>query len=179
MQQCVGMLNTWQSLIHQRPQQQTRFRTHEFVRTCLETYRPAAQAVRAQVVCETIGDDVEVLGDRVQLMRALANLIQNAIYALPSENGLIRVRSEILKTSVRVSVSDNGCGISEENLQHIFSPNFSTRHKLGGMGLGLFIAEKVAQAHGGTVTVESVVNQGSTFSLLLPRNTSVTGGGEV
>ena len=177
MQQCVDMLNTWQSLIHQRPQQQSWFRVHEFVRTCLETYRPAVRAARARVVCETLGDDVELLGDRVQLVRVLANLIQNAIYALPAENGLIRVRSEILKASARVSVSDNGCGISEEHLQHIFSPNFSTRHKLGGMGLGLFIAQKVAQAHGGTVTVESVVNQGSTFSLLLPRNAPVTGGG--
>ena len=179
MQQCVGMLTTWQSLIQQRPQLQTWFRVHEFARACLETCRPAAQAVGAQVVCETLGDDVELLGDRVQLARALANLIQNAIHALPAENGLIRVRSEILKTSVRVSVSDNGCGISEANLQHIFSPNFSTRHKLGGMGLGLFIAQKVAQAHGGVVTVESAVNRGSTFSLLLPRNASVTGGGAV
>jgi len=54
-------------------------------------------------------------------------------------------------------------------LKHIFSPDFTTRRKLGGMGLGLFIAQKVAQAHGGIVTVESTVNKGSTFTLQLPR----------
>ncbi|MEI7901649.1 MAG: hybrid sensor histidine kinase/response regulator [bacterium] len=169
MRQCVEMLDTWQRLIRQSPQQQTPFRVHEFVCACVETCRPATQAARAHMACETHGDDVDLLGDRVQLARVLTNLIQNAIHALPADNGLIRVRSEILDTSVRVSVCDNGCGISEANMQHIFSPNFTTRRTLGGMGLGLFIAQKVAQAHGGTLTVESTVNQGATFTLLLPR----------
>ena len=177
MRQCVEMLDTWQRLIQQDPQRQTRFPVHEFVCSCVDLCRPAAQAVRAQVVCENLGDDAELLGDRVQLARVLNNLIQNAIHALPSVNGLLRVRSEILDTSVRVSVSDNGCGISEETLKHVFSPDFTTRRKLGGMGLGLFIAQKVAQAHGGTVTVESAVNQGATFTLQLPRTAAVTGDG--
>lgn len=177
MRRCVEMLDTWQRLIQQDPQRQTRFPVHEFVRSCVDLCRPAAQAVHAQVVCENLGDDAELLGDRVQLARVLNNLIQNAIHALPAVNGLLRVRSKILDTSVRVSVSDNGCGISEETLKHIFSPDFTTRRKLGGMGLGLFIAQKVAQAHGGTVTVESAVNQGATFTLQLPRTAAVTGDG--
>jgi signal transduction histidine kinase len=179
MRHCLEMLDTWQRLIRKTPLQQTRFRFHEFVCTCVETYRPAVQAARAHVACETLGDDVELLGDRVQLARVLANLIQNAIHALPAERGMIRVRSEILDTSVRVSVADNGHGISEENLKQIFSPNFTTRRTLGGMGLGLFIAQKVAQAHGGTVSVDSTVNQGATFTLALPRTTAVTGGDPV
>ena len=177
MRHCVEMLDTWQRLIRQSPQQQTRFRLHEFVLDCVETCQPAAQSIRAQITCETLGEDAEVLGDRVQLSRVLANLIQNAAHALPADNGLIRVRSEILDTSVRVSVSDNGCGISEENMRHIFSQDFTTRRALGGMGLGLFITQKIVQAHGGSVTVESTVNQGSTFTVLLPRALTVTGGG--
>ena len=177
MRRCVEMLDTWQRLIRQSPQQRTRFRVHEFVCASVESNRPAAQAVHAKLVCETLGDDVELLGDRVQLARVLTNLIQNAIHALPADNGLIRVRSEILDTSIRVSVADNGCGIPEENLQHIFSPDFTTRRTLGGMGLGLFIAQKVTRAHGGTLTVVSAVNRGSTFTLLLPRAPSVTGDG--
>jgi signal transduction histidine kinase len=117
------------------------------------------------------------MGDRVQLARVLANLIINAIQALPPDNGLIRVRSEILDTSVRVSVADNGCGIPEQDLKHIFTANFTTRKGMGGMGLGLFIAQKVAQAHNGTLTVESAVNQGSTFTLTLPRNAQVKADG--
>jgi signal transduction histidine kinase len=177
MLQCVEMLDTWQRLIRQAPQQQTRFRVHELVCASVETCRPAAKTARAQLSCETIGDDVELLSDRVQLSRVLANLIHNAVHALPPENGLISVRSEILDTSVRLSVKDNGCGISEENQRHIFSPDFTTRRTLGGMGLGLFIAQKVAQAHGGTLTVESAVNKGSTFTLVLPRAGTVKDGG--
>ena len=178
MRRCVEMLDTWQRLIRQSPQQRTRFLFHEFVCACVETNRPAAQAVRAQLTCETLGGDVGFLGDRVQLARVLTNLIQNALHALPAGGGQILVRSEILDASIRVSVSDNGCGIPEKNLKHLFSPDFTTRSALGGMGLGLFIAQKVTQAHGGTLTVVSTVNRGSTFTLLLPRTeTPVIGDG--
>jgi len=170
MRQCVGMLDSWQRLIQQTPQQQTRFLIRDFVTSCMELCKPAAQAVHAQVTYDHIGDDAEeLLGDRVQLSRVLINLIHNAIHALTSANGILRVRSEVFEKSVHISVSDNGCGIQEEILKHIFSPDFTTRRKLGGMGLGLFIAQKVAQAHGGIVTVESTVNKGSTFTLQLPR----------
>lgn len=175
MQQCIEMLDTWQRLIKQNPQQQTRFFVHEFVRDCTETRRPAVQAAGAQLTCEALGEDVELLGDRVQLTRVLTNLILNAIHALPAENGRIHIRSEILDTWVRISVSDNGCGISEENLQRIFTPYFTTRRKLGGMGLGLFIAQKVAQSHGGAMSVTSALGKGSTFTLQLPRTAPVTG----
>lgn len=175
MEQCIEMLDTWQRLIKHNPQQQTRFFIHELARNCAETRRPAVQAARAQMTFEAVGEDIELLGDRVQLTRVLTNLILNAIHALPAENGRIQVRSETLDTEIRISVSDNGCGISEENLQRVFTPYFTSRRKLGGMGLGLFIAQKVAQSHGGTMRVESALDKGSTFTLQLPRATPVTG----
>jgi signal transduction histidine kinase len=177
MRHCIEMLDTWQRLILQSPAQKTRFCVHELVRACAENCRPAAQAIRAQITCETCGGGDEFLGDRVQLVRVLVNLMQNAIHALPADKGLLRVRSEIFDAAICISVSDNGCGIPEENLRHIFSANFTTRRKLGGMGLGLFIAQKVAQAHGGFVTVESAVSQGSTFTIRLPRTAPVRGDG--
>jgi len=177
MSQSVDMLDTWQRLIRQNPQQKTRFGVHEFVRSCVEACQPAALAARAHLSCETLGDEADVHGDRVQLARVLNNLIQNAVHALPAENGRIRVRSVSLDTSVLVSVSDNGCGIQEDNLKHLFSPDFTTRRSHGGMGLGLFIAQKIAQSHDGSVTVESSVNQGSTFTLQLPRAATVSGDG--
>lgn len=169
MQQCVEMLDTWQRLIKQNPQQQTRLLTHAFVRDCMESSQLAVQAANAQLTCEMLGEDIELLGDRTQLTRVLTNLILNALHALPAQGGRIRVCSEIRDTEVRISVSDNGCGISEQDLPRIFTPDFSTRRKLGGMGLGLFIAQKVAQAHKGFMRVESVLGEGSTFTLQLPR----------
>jgi len=177
MRQCVEMLDTWQSLIRQDPLQLTRFRAHAFVRACAESFQPAAEVVHAQITCESLGDDSDLLGDQAQLTRVLSNLIRNAINAMPAQNGMIRVLSETLGTSVRVSVSDNGCGISGENLPRIFSPNFTTRRSLGGSGLGLFIAQKIVQSHQGALTVESTVGQGTTFTLVLPLAPAVTGDG--
>lgn len=179
MRMSVEILDTWQRLIRQRPLQQTRFRVHAFVRACVETCQPAILAAHARMTSEAIGDDVDLLGDRVQLARVLSNLIQNAAHALPADSGHIHICSEILGTSVRVSVADNGSGIPDANLKHIFSSDFTTRDSAGGMGLGLFIAQKIVQSHGGTLTVESTVNQGSTFTFRLPLAASVNRDGEV
>ncbi len=169
MHRCVDLLDTWQRLIKKAPQHQTLFRFHEFVQNCEKDCRPATDAAHAQVTLECSGDEAELFGDRVQLERVLVNLIQNAIHALPPVDKRIRIRSEVHPSWLRVSVADNGCGIPEENLQTIFSPDFTTRRSIGGMGLGLFISQKIAQNHGGKITVESVVNQGSTFTLHLQR----------
>jgi signal transduction histidine kinase len=131
----------------------------------------------AHLACETLGDDSILQGDRVQLSRALINLIQNALHALPPVNGRVCIRSEPLETSIRVRVSDNGCGIPPENMGHLFTPHFTTRRTCGGTGLGLFIAKKIVQSHGGTLTVESVLNQGTTFTLELPRVAAFIGAG--
>ncbi len=171
MQRCVDMLDTWQRLIRQTPEQLTRFSLHDLVRACVEAQKPAAQVVHAALTCETLGKDNEWLGDHVQLARVIDNLVQNAIHALPGENGLVHVRLERRPSSARIDVSDNGCGIAEENLRHIFSPDFTTRRSLGGMGLGLFIAQKVAQTCGGALTVQSTLGKGSTFTLELPELT--------
>jgi signal transduction histidine kinase len=175
MQQCVDLLDAWQRLIRQNPQHQVRFRLREFVGACVEACQPIAQKAPALLTCEVLGDEAELLGDRTQLARALSNLIHNAIHAVPRENGLIRVRAETLDTMVRLTVSDNGCGISPENLERIFTPNFTTKTASGGMGLGLFIAQKVTQGHGGTLIVESTVGQGTSFTIQLPKTNCLTG----
>ena len=67
-----------------------------------------------------------------------------------------------------VAISDSGCGISEENLQRIFEPFFTTKEVGKGTGLGLSISYEIIRKHGGKISVESVVGQGSTFTVSLP-----------
>lgn len=174
IQRCVDLLDTWQRLVHNDARQYTRFHFFDFIRACEKDCRLATNAIHAHVSFETTGGDTDIFGDRVQLSRVLANLIQNAVHALPQEGGRLRIQAEVLDSSVRVSVIDNGCGITPENLPHIFSPDFTTRRAHGNMGLGLFIAQKIAQNHGGRITVESAAGQGSTFTLHLPRPSAVT-----
>jgi PAS domain S-box-containing protein len=113
--------------------------------------------------------------DPAQIEDAVLNLIINAIEATDGD-GQIKIRvgrsnddqAEEFMDEAIVEVSDNGRGISEEDLKRIFNPFFTTRP--GGTGLGLPAVRRIARAHGGRVDVESSLGHGSTFTLYLPLN---------
>ena len=69
---------------------------------------------------------------------------------------------------VEISIADNGCGISRENLQRIFDPFFTTKGVGKGTGLGLSVSHGTIRAHGGEIEVESSIDQGTEFRILLP-----------
>ena len=104
--------------------------------------------------------------DPDRLSQCLLNLYLNAIQAM-RPGGRLTVCSAMQDSrSVRIEVSDNGCGMTPEQLEHIFDPYFTTKAK--GTGLGLAIVHKIVEAHGGRIHVESEAGQGSTFVLLFP-----------
>jgi signal transduction histidine kinase len=100
------------------------------------------------------------------LRRALLNLVQNAAEAM-SQGGTVILVGQSTADQVQIQVRDTGNGIPAEHLVQIFEPLHTT--KPGGTGLGLHIVQEVLAAHGGQVTVQSVVGQGTTFTLTLPR----------
>jgi two-component system, chemotaxis family, CheB/CheR fusion protein len=100
------------------------------------------------------------------LQRALLNLVRNAIEAMP-HGGTLTLRGRRQGTTVSLEVEDTGVGIPPEQTTQIFEPLYTT--KPGGTGLGLYIVQEVVAAHGGQVAVQSVVGQGSTFTITLPR----------
>lgn len=118
-------------------------------------------------------DPITASIDPAQIEDAVLNLIINAIEAV-GDDGKVKIqvvrsgneRSEEFEDEAIVEVSDNGRGISEEDLTRIFNPFFTTR--TGGTGLGLPAVRRIARAHGGRVEVNSTVGEGSTFSLHLP-----------
>ena len=75
------------------------------------------------------------------------------------------------KDCVEIVFADTGKGIPEETLPKIFTPLFTT--KAQGMGFGLAICKRIIEAHGGTITVKTAVNKGTTFTILLPKNPKV------
>jgi signal transduction histidine kinase len=107
-----------------------------------------------------------ILGDRHQLISALTNLILNASDAL-GENGRIIIETVCQNDSVSISVSDNGCGMTEEFMRDsLFRPFRTTKKK--GIGIGMFQAKMIIEAHNGTIHATSSPGQGTTFRLLLP-----------
>jgi len=116
-------------------------------------------------------DDLFVKGDRVSLRELFFNLIDNAVRYTP-QGGEILVTLSRKDGDACVAVKDNGIGISEEHLRHIFKRFYrvdkSRSRSEGGAGLGLSICQRIAEIHGGTIEVESKVGKGSTFSVFLP-----------
>ena len=108
--------------------------------------------------------------DSLKLKECLLNLLGNAKDAVsdiaPSSNAVISFHVHLCTDSLEIVVTDNGPGISQEILPHIFEP-FVT-HKQGGTGLGLAIASRVAKAHGGSLAVSSVPGVQTSFILTLP-----------
>ena len=100
------------------------------------------------------------------LRRAILNLVQNALDAMP-QGGTLTLRGEGTATHVQLQVCDTGSGIPAEQLPHIFEPLYTTKPE--GTGLGLYLMQEIVAAHGGKVMVESVVGQGTIFTLILPR----------
>jgi signal transduction histidine kinase len=99
------------------------------------------------------------------LRRALLNLVQNALDAMP-QGGTVTIAGQRTATQVHLRVQDTGSGLAAVQLGQIFEPLYTT--KPGGTGLGLYIVQEIMAAHGGQVTVQSAVGQGTTFTLTFP-----------
>ncbi|MGA2192140.1 MAG: sensor histidine kinase [Nitrospirota bacterium] len=115
-----------------------------------------------------------VLADKMQLDRAVSNLLNNAVkYATAGSS--ITISTSGSGNEIMISVADTGKGISEEDMKNIFSKYRRSKDtaRIDGLGLGLFITKAIAVAHGGSVSVESKVGLGSTFTIILPAMSSM------
>ncbi len=112
----------------------------------------------------------DVLASAGQLEQVVVNLVTNAAHAIPEgRRGEITIRTGPgTEGRVRLEVTDDGAGMTPEIMEHVFDPFFTTRVEGKGTGLGLAICHAIVTAHGGALTVESLVGKGSTFRLELP-----------
>jgi signal transduction histidine kinase len=110
-------------------------------------------------------------GDRDKIVLALHNLMGNALKYTP-EGGKVTITVEVDNRQISVSISDTGIGISAEDAERIFERFYRAKDprvaKITGTGLGLTLAREVVRMHGGDITVESQLDQGSTFTMTLP-----------
>jgi signal transduction histidine kinase len=147
------------------------------VRECIEILRIQAEAENIALETDIDRGVPTVSGDRGQLKRLLLNLLTNAIKYTDS-GGWVRVSIHSSDGTLQLTVEDNGRGIPADSLPHLFDrfyrvPEQETR--TAGTGLGLAIANRIVQAHGGTIEVESVLGKGTKFIVLLPSGGSEEG----
>jgi PAS domain S-box-containing protein len=115
------------------------------------------------------GLDASIRVDKEKLQIAFLNMIINAIEAMPEENGVLRVETSISEEhNLQVRIFDNGSGIPQENLNHLFEPFFSSKPK--GIGLGLTATHNIIINHKGSIEVESKQGHGTCFTIQFPLN---------
>jgi two-component system sensor histidine kinase SenX3 len=150
------------------------FNMTDVIKEAIEQSRMSAEAKKISVSFSPMSN-LQVLGDRDQVVMAIHNLVENAInYSPESTRVAVTLREE--KGLVEVSVSDQGIGIPEKDLERIFERFYrvdaARSRETGGTGLGLSIVKHVATNHGGDVSVWSVEGAGSTFTIRFPQANS-------
>ncbi len=110
----------------------------------------------------------DVYGDPGQLGQVVLNLLHNGLQAMPNAEGTLKVETFERESHCAFKVTDTGCGIPAANLSRIFEPHFTTKPPGEGTGLGLSIAYRIVEDHGGHFVVESNLNEGSAFTVLIP-----------
>jgi PAS domain S-box-containing protein len=136
-----------------------------------EAYQPKStqSGVKLELHNETIRPVIQA--DPNRLRRALANILDNA-FKFSKRGGSIEILPEVTPQEIRISIKDQGPGISAEDLPHIFEAFYRGREASGkeGTGLGLASARSIVEAHGGRVKAESVPGKGSLFTVILPKS---------
>jgi PAS domain S-box-containing protein len=127
----------------------------------------SAELQHVQIVRELDPSLPNLMADFDQLHQVCTNLILNAIQAMP-QGGKLIIRTSVSNGQVKMEVQDTGCGISPENMSKLFTPFFTTKHEVKGVGLGLAISYGIIQRHHGRIEVQSKEGEGSIFALYLP-----------
>jgi len=110
--------------------------------------------------------NIKIKADQDQLLQVLMNLLQNSV-AATGAGGEISLRAAENARQVRISVSDNGCGMTDDEREKMFDPFFTTRKS--GTGLGLAVSHQIIEQHNGSFEVESFPGKGTTITIILPR----------
>jgi two-component system, OmpR family, sensor histidine kinase MtrB len=145
----------------------------ELARATLDLFEPAAST--HPLVLSAPDDPVRLRCDPVRIEQVLTNLVNNAIKYSPP-GGPVRVTIARRPGLVLVSVADEGAGVAPDDIEHVFDPfrrGGEAKRAIPGAGLGLFVARRIVEAHGGGIAVESPPGAGATFMVRLPVDPAV------
>jgi signal transduction histidine kinase len=140
---------------------------NEVVNRALDLAANTAKIQQVQVIKELAPSLPDITADFDQLQQVCTNLMLNAIQAMPN-GGKLSLRTSLDKNFVKIEVRDTGYGISTENMRKLFTPFFTTKQEVKGVGLGLAISYGIIQRHHGRIDVQSKEKEGTIFTIYLP-----------
>jgi signal transduction histidine kinase len=143
---------------------------NEILAEILELIRHQPNYGEMEVVADDLAGTLPgILGDPSGLRQVFMNLLINACHAV-KDGGRVEVSTSSLEheREIYIQVRDTGCGISQENIDRIWDPFFTTKEVGKGVGLGLALTYNIVKRHGGEIKVVSSIGEGATFTVTLP-----------
>jgi two-component system sporulation sensor kinase A len=150
-----------------RPITLTRHRVdlNRIISDSLALLEPQLAAKKIAVKLSLAESRADALIDEASMRSTLINLMLNSIQAM-TEGGELMVSTATCEETILLSIADTGCGMTEDQMSNVFEPFYTTKSQ--GLGLGMSFASKVIERHGGTVSIQSRVNEGTSINISLP-----------
>lgn len=165
---CRELLTMWQSYGSVEAAPHKPISVSEIVREVVKGTTSLATQSGVELTSDVCEDPCTLMGDSVQIFRAIQNVIANAVQAAADRDKTVKVSCMQKDFYVDVRVEDSGNGIVQAQMNKIFEPYFTTKQAKSGTGLGLYITKKVVEDHNGSIKVDSAPQVGTTFTIRLP-----------
>ena len=165
---CRELLTMWQSYGSVEASPHKPISVSAILREVIKGVGAMAAQNGVEVKASICEDTCTLLGDAVQIKRAIQNVVINALQASVEKKGTVSVDCTQRDFYVDIRIEDTGSGISPAQMNKIFDPYFTTKQSKSGTGLGLYITKKVVEDHNGSIKVDSTPDVGTVFTIRLP-----------
>lgn len=169
---CRELLTMWQSYGNVEASPPKEISVSGVVREVLKGIGSMATESGVGLKATICDDPCTLVGDSLQINRAIQNVVVNAVQAAAEKKGKVTVGCAQKDFYVDLRIEDTGAGIQPAQLPRIFDPYFTTKQAKSGTGLGLYITKKVVEDHNGSIKVDSTPGVGSVFTIRLPLSTN-------
>ncbi len=169
---CRELLTMWQSYGNVEASPPKQISVSGILAEVLKGITPMATESGVKLKSDICQDPCILVGDALQINRAIQNVIVNAVQAAAEKKGKVTVVCAQKDFYVDLRVEDTGAGIQPAQLPRIFDPYFTTKQAKSGTGLGLYITKKVVEDHNGSIKVDSTPGAGTIFTIRLPLSTN-------
>jgi len=151
------------------PQEMKRVNIVPIIKNSINLLELTFRKNKVKYIVDINEEDIMLRADSVQLTQIIFNLLMNAIYFSP-KNGLVKIWASQNQREVFIKISDEGKGLSDETLEKVFQPFYSTKPVGEGSGLGLSVVHGIVMSHKGSIIAENNSHKGATFTVRLPKN---------
>jgi two-component system, NtrC family, sensor kinase len=169
---CKGITHKLLSFARKTDSRVETLQLNEFVTEVVDLLSQKFKYANIDVDVQLYPDLPSIQASATEIQQVLMNILQNAVYAMEKTGGKITILTGVDDKNISIAINDNGPGIPSDNLARIFDPFFTTRPVGKGTGLGLSICYGIINKMGGRIDVESRLDEGTTFTIVLPLNTS-------